>query len=57
MNSKERVLKSINHEEPDRVPYDLAGTTVTSITRNAYVNAMKFKGYSTEHQLPVIDPI
>jgi uroporphyrinogen decarboxylase len=57
MNSKERVLKSINHEEPDRVPYDLAGTTVTSITRNAYVNAMKLKGYSTEYQLPLIDPI
>jgi uroporphyrinogen decarboxylase len=41
MNSKERVLSSINHKEPDRVPYDLGGTTVTTITRQAYEAAMK----------------
>ena len=57
MNSKERVLKSINHEEPDRVPYDLAGTTVTAITSNAYINAMNYKRFSIEYQLPVTDPI
>jgi uroporphyrinogen decarboxylase len=41
MKSKERVLSSINHKEPDRVPYDLGGTTVTTITRQAYEAAMK----------------
>lgn len=57
MNSKERISKSINHLEPDRVPYDLGGTTVTSITYNAYMHAMKNKGLSIEYKHPIIDPI
>ncbi len=36
MTSRERVLKALNHEEPDRVPYDLAGTHVTGIANGAY---------------------
>jgi hypothetical protein len=31
MTSRERVLKALNHQEPDRVPLDLGGTIVTSI--------------------------
>ena len=42
MNSRERILKSIQHEEPDRVPFDMAGTTVTAITKNAYLNAFAY---------------
>ncbi|NOY97090.1 MAG: hypothetical protein GXO81_12135 [Chlorobi bacterium] len=57
MNSKERILKSINHQEPDRVPYDLAGTTVTSITKGAYQGAMEYKGLPTGYQTPEIDPV
>lgn len=57
MNSKERIKKSIHHQEPDKVPYDLAGTTVTAITKNAYKSAMKYKGYSTEYEFQEIDPI
>lgn len=57
MKSKERVNKAINHKEPDKVPYDLAGTTVTSITKNAYKSAMKYKGFSTEYEFQEIDPI
>ena len=57
MTGKERILKSINHEEPDRVPYDLSGTTVTAITRNAYQKAMAFKGWSTDFNPEVVDPI
>lgn len=30
MNSKERVLTTLNHEEPDRVPLDLGGWVTTS---------------------------
>jgi uroporphyrinogen decarboxylase len=41
MNSRERILKSINHEEPDRVPFDLAGSTWTGITNTAYQNLRK----------------
>lgn len=36
MNSRERVLTTLNHEEPDKVPIDLATTTVTGITHFAY---------------------
>ncbi len=57
MNSKERVRKAINHQEPDRVPYDLAGTTVTSITKNAYKAAMRYRNLPVEHHPQVIDPI
>ena len=35
MNSRERVLKAINHEEPDRVPIDLGGSIVSSIMAGA----------------------
>ncbi|MDR0845811.1 MAG: hypothetical protein LBN71_11375 [Tannerella sp.] len=57
MNGKERIQKSLNHEEPDRVPYDLSGTTVTAITKNAYQRAMAFRGLSTEYNLEMVDPI
>jgi uroporphyrinogen decarboxylase len=57
MNSQERIYHALNHKEPDRVPYDLAGTTVTSITRNAYVRAMQFRGLSTNIGNEGIDPI
>jgi len=35
MTSRERVLKAINHEEPDRVPLDLGGSFVNSIHAQA----------------------
>jgi len=57
MNSKERINKAINHQEGDRVPYDLGGTTVTSITKNAYKAVMKYKGFATEYQAQEIDPV
>jgi uroporphyrinogen decarboxylase len=36
MNSRERVLTALNHEEPDRLPIDLGGTVVTSIAIPTY---------------------
>ena len=36
MNSRERVLKALHHEEGDRVPYDLSSTPVTGIHHLAY---------------------
>jgi uroporphyrinogen decarboxylase len=44
MNSRERILKTLNHEEPDRVPFDLAGSTWTGITNTAYQNLRKHLG-------------
>lgn len=36
MNSRERVLLALNHEEADRVPVDLGGSVVTSIAISTY---------------------
>lgn len=44
MNSRERIFKALNHEEPDRIPYDLAGSTWTGITNTAYQNLRKHLG-------------
>jgi len=57
MNSKERIQTTLNHREPDRIPYDLAGTTVTAITKNAYLKAMQFRGLSCKIGNDDIDPI
>jgi uroporphyrinogen decarboxylase len=57
MNSRERIQTALAHKEADRIPYDLAGTTVTAITRNAYLGAMQLRGLSTEIGDDEIDPI
>ncbi|NQU54321.1 MAG: hypothetical protein HQ522_17480, partial [Bacteroidetes bacterium] len=44
MNSRERIIKALNHEESDRVPFDLAGSTWTGITNTAYQNLRKQLG-------------
>lgn len=48
MNSRERILKALNHEEADRVPYDLAGSTWSGITNTAYQNLRKHLGKPEE---------
>ena len=35
MTSRERVLKTINHQEPDRVPLDMGGTIMSGIMAHA----------------------
>lgn len=57
MTSSERLIASLNHREPDRIPYDLAGTTVTGISRKAYVRAMEYRGLSPQYDRKEIDPI
>jgi len=42
MTSRERVLRALRHEEPDRVPVDLGGMASTGIMGIAY---NKLKGY------------
>lgn len=36
MTSRERILSALNHEEPDRLPLDIGGTTDTSFIWSAY---------------------
>lgn len=49
MNSRERVLASINHKEPDRVAVDLGSTPSSGISAIAYNNLKKYLGITTGH--------
>jgi uroporphyrinogen decarboxylase len=48
MNSRERVRLALDHQEPDRVPIDLGGSIVSSITRTAYIDLKKYLGMPLE---------
>jgi uroporphyrinogen decarboxylase len=54
MNSRERVLTALNHQEPDRVPYDLGGTVVTGIQAKAYRRLRQHLGLA-ETEVKIID--
>lgn len=61
MNHRQRVLATLEHEKPDRIPVDLGGW-VTSMHRIAYENLLEYLGYKDEieiwdwiQQLPGID--
>ena len=43
MTSRERVIKALNHEEPDRVPIDLGGFQ-TGIHKGAYTQLLDYLG-------------
>jgi uroporphyrinogen decarboxylase len=45
--SRERVLKAIRHEEPDRLPIDLGGMASTGIMAIAYARLKEHLGYSS----------
>jgi uroporphyrinogen decarboxylase len=55
MNSRERVMKALNHEEPDLVPIDMGSTENTTITRVAYINLRKHLGMREDPQPFVIN--
>jgi len=44
MTSKERILKTLSHQEPDHVPFDLGGTIVTGITKGIYSRLLEYRG-------------
>lgn len=44
MNSRERVLRAINHQEPDRIPLDLGVGRGCGITVEAYKNLLDYLG-------------
>lgn len=47
MTSRDRVLKALNHEIPDRVPIDLGGNQ-TGIHKSAYRNLVRYLGFREE---------
>jgi len=54
MTSRDRVLKSLNHEIPDRVPIDLGGSQ-TGIHRIAYERLIHHLGI--EDEITIMDPV
>ena len=44
MNSKERLALALNHHEPDRIPFDLGGTGLTTLHFTAYGNLRQHLG-------------
>lgn len=46
MKSRERVLASIKHIEPEKVPFDLESNPISAITAIAYDNLKKHLGFS-----------
>ena len=56
MNSRERILTTINHREPDRIPFDLGACQVTGIHRVAYQNLRKALGLP-EVQIEMCDAV
>jgi uroporphyrinogen decarboxylase len=50
MNSRERILAAISHQQPDRIPVDLAATPSSGISAIAYSNLLKYSG---REDLPV----
>jgi uroporphyrinogen decarboxylase len=54
MTSRQRVLKAINHQIPDRVPLDLGGFQ-TGIHKKAYIELLDYLGIDDE--LTIMDPV
>ena len=50
MDSRTRVLQTLNHQEPDRIPFDLGGTGLSTIHVTAYQNLRRYLG------LPEVEP-
>ena len=42
--SFERIKAAVEHREPDRIPFDLGGSTLTGINKKAYYNLRKYLG-------------
>jgi len=49
MTSRQRVLASLNHQEPDRVPFDIGSTPSSGISAIAYTNLKKYIGMTGGH--------
>jgi uroporphyrinogen decarboxylase len=54
MTSRQRVLKALNHQIPDRVPIDLGGFQ-TGIHKKAYIELLDYLGI--DDALTIMDPV
>ncbi len=56
LSHRERVVKTLNHEEPDRVPMDFGSTYVTTINIDGYSKLLKHLGLEEETGGAVLRP-
>jgi len=49
MTGRERILKTLNHEEPDRIPIDLGGADVCRISFKAYKRLLNYLGIENDN--------
>ncbi len=56
MNSRERLIKTMNFQKPDRVPFDMGSTQVTGINEIAYRNLRKAYGLP-DHEIVYTDKV
>ena len=54
MTPRERVLRAVNHQVPDRVPIDLGGMKASGIAVSAYDRVKRKLGIATRTK--VLDP-
>ncbi len=48
LTSRERVITTLSHKEPDMAPIDFGSTIVTTITRIAYDNLREYLGLAND---------
>lgn len=56
MTSRERLIKTLNHEEPDRVVLDLGATVITGINANALAKLRDALGLE-KRKIKICDPL
>ena len=54
MNSRERVIRSFNHQEVDKTPIDFGGSIVTCLDYHAHKNLKRYMGIDDDND-PIID--
>jgi uroporphyrinogen decarboxylase len=57
MTSRDRLITTLDHREPDRVPFDLGTTFVTGITKRAYRSLLEALGETDRPEPPLFDPV
>ena len=55
MKLRDRVLRALDHREPDHVPLDFGGTDVTGINAQAYRAVLPLLGLESPEDIPLMD--
>ena len=56
LSSKERLLKTLHFEKPNRIPIDLGTTNCTTMTRVAHRNLCKKLGLEPSEDVFIMSP-